>query len=73
MTKLKKLARQLLLSSRASSQSERRPGTHSHREVLWAQAGTTDVPRHCYLWLWVPAFAGTTAEDEAARRDDGGG
>src|SRR6202012_3893744 len=40
--------------------SERRSGTHNHRP---SSSGTQDAPawhNNYVLWLWVPAFAGTT-------------
>jgi hypothetical protein len=41
-------------------------GTHNHRQQL-LNAIAVDTYRHNFsLGLWVPAFAGTTAEDVAA-------
>jgi len=41
----------------------RRPcelGTHNYRRMLFEQAGATTYRNDVSLWLWVPAFAGTT-------------
>jgi hypothetical protein len=35
-------------------------GTHNHRTQLLRQAGAPARHSHEHLWLWVPAFAGTT-------------
>ncbi|MGY4573215.1 hypothetical protein ACVWY5_006285 [Bradyrhizobium sp. USDA 3256] len=37
-------------------------GTHSHRYRLAWAAGATVHFNNAILWLWVPAFAGTTTE-----------
>src|SRR5580692_12624245 len=46
--------------------SRARPGTHSHKHSLLHDAGTTIFDYLEKQWLWVPAFAGTTAESARA-------
>src|SRR5689334_12834557 len=41
-----------------------RPGTHSQLLTL-KHAGATGLRHNTSLWLWIPAFAGMTAECEA--------
>jgi hypothetical protein len=42
-------------------------GTHTPWALKWKME-PTPCDKNCRLWLWVPAFAGTTSE--AFRRDD---
>src|SRR5262245_27605600 len=48
------------LSSRTSEHSERRSGTHNHRTRFY-EGWSSSMLNNNILWLWVPAFAGTTA------------
>ena len=47
--------------SPSSRPSEARAGTPSHSRLLLGNAGATALSHNKYSWLWVPAFAGTTA------------
>src|SRR6185369_11689315 len=38
-------------------------GTHNHHYELLRNTGVPARYNHAILWLWVPAFAGTTQED----------
>src|SRR5689334_4390708 len=55
---------QIQLSSRTSEHSERRSGTHNHR-IVSCEGWSSSAFHNDSLWLWVPAFAGTTAEHAA--------
>ncbi len=41
-------------------------GTHYHKYRLVCEAGATARFNNATLWLWVPAFAGTTGEAYSA-------
>jgi hypothetical protein len=43
-------------------------GTHNHRPLLFRVVGVSSLRANAIRWLRVPAFAGTTAEVEAATR-----
>ena len=47
------------------SEAERRSGTHNPREFD-EDSELPSSPHNCSLWLWLPAFAGTTAGNDAA-------
>src|ERR1700694_2115493 len=46
----------------SSRPSEARAGTHNHRCIELYTAGAAIRSNYEVLWLWVPAFAGTTRE-----------
>ncbi|OAF00760.1 hypothetical protein AYJ54_30825 [Bradyrhizobium centrolobii] len=46
-------------------------GTHSPTEWLWRETGNPESSPNFSLWLWVPAFAGTTfGRDRALPQHD---
>ncbi len=49
------------LPSVSSRASKARPGTHNHRQLLLRRREPRPRKRTAPLWLWVPAFAGTTS------------
>src|SRR6266850_7522694 len=62
----KRNPRETVISS--SRPSEARAGTHNHRSWWLRKAAATAKRNHKGLWLWVPAFAGTTDGESLLRR-----
>jgi len=46
-------------------QAKRRSGIHNHGETFGEDSESPDLGGSYSLWLWIPAFAGMTAENEA--------
>src|SRR5215475_10578643 len=49
-------------NSRRPGQAKRRAGTHNHRVWFGEDSEWQGCRNNSGRWLWVPAFAGTTAE-----------